>query len=108
AYAASKAALNMLTRTLAAEFAGDGVRCNCVVPGMIDTPMVGHSLQLAGLDAAQAAAVQAARHRRSPTGRQGSPWDVAQAALFLAGPEAGYVNGAELVVDGGYGNLAAG
>lgn len=105
AYAASKAALNMLSKTLAAEFAQDGIRCNCVVPGMIDTPMVRTSVLAAGLSPAEADAYDAERHRRSPTGRQGSPWDIAHAALFLASEESAYVNGSELVVDGGYSNL---
>jgi len=106
AYAASKAALDMLTRTIAAEFASQGIRCNAIVPGMIDTPMVRSSILAAGLTPDQAEAYDESRHRLSPTGRQGSPWDIANAALFLAGAESAYVNGTELVVDGGFGNLA--
>lgn len=105
AYAASKAAVDMLTRTIAAEFAAEGIRCNSVVPGLIDTPMVGHSLQAAGLTEAEVRAYGEARHRLSPTGRQGSPWDVAAAVLYLASEDSAYVNGTELVVDGGLGNL---
>lgn len=105
AYAASKAALNMLTRTLAAEFAADGIRCNAIVPGMIETPMVRRSLLAAGFSNEQAEARDRRRHQLSPTGRQGSPWDIAQAALYLASDDSVYVNGAELVVDGGYTNL---
>ena len=105
AYAASKAALGMLTKTLAAEFAADGIRCNSIVPGMIDTPMVRDSLLAAGLDEARVQQYVQARHRLSPTGRQGSAWDIAQAALYLASGAADYVNGHELVVDGGFTNL---
>lgn len=107
AYAASKAALGMLTKTLAAEFAADGIRCNSVVPGVIETPMVRDSLLAAGLDDARTAQYLQARHRLSPTGQQGSAWDVARAALYLAGEAADYVNGHELVVDGGLTNLAS-
>lgn len=100
-YSASKAALNMLTRTIALEFAAEGIRCNAVVPGMIDTPHVHHAVTAHGLSAAQADAFIEARHRVSPTGQQGSAWDIAHAALFLASAESAYVNGTEIVVDGG-------
>lgn len=105
AYASSKAALDMFSKTLAAEFAGDGIRCNTVVPGMIDTPMVRHSMAAAGMSAQQIGEARELRQRRSPTAAQGSAWDIAQAALFLASGECAYLNGAELVVDGGLTNL---
>jgi NAD(P)-dependent dehydrogenase (short-subunit alcohol dehydrogenase family) len=101
AYAASKAALIALSRSLALEFAAEGIRSNCIVPGMIDTPMVRASVLAAGMNEVQAEAYDAQRHRASPTGQQGSPWDIAQAALFLASGEADYINGTELVIDGG-------
>lgn len=108
AYAASKAALDMLTRTLAAEVAAEGIRCNAVVPGLIDTPMALRGALDGGLPQTQARDWVAQRARQSPTGRQGTAWEVAEAALFLASDAAGYVNGAELVVDGGLTNLTAG
>jgi NAD(P)-dependent dehydrogenase (short-subunit alcohol dehydrogenase family) len=100
AYGASKAAVIQLTRTLALEFADRGVRCNCVVPGMIDTPHASGALRrVYGDDKAEQ--VISRRHAVSPTGAQGTPWDIAHAVLYLASPEAAYVNGASLVVDGG-------
>lgn len=100
AYSASKAGLIHFTRVTAVRFAKDNVRCNIVVPGLMNTPLVEHRLaaQRGGGD------VEALRRQRSqqpPMGRMGDAWDVAHAALFLASDEAKYITGAELVVDGG-------
>lgn len=94
AYSAAKAALNQLTVSVALEYAARGIRANAILPGLIDTPLVGQ--QLAGTPEHLAA-----RHALSPTGRMGSPWDVANAAVFLASDRAAYVNGVCLPVDGG-------
>ena len=101
-YYASKAALNHLTRTTAAEFAPRGVRVNAVLPGLIKTPMVAHTARLA--DAYNSEDVEEmwrTRDRQVPMGHMGEAWDVANAALFLASDRAKYVTGLELVVDGG-------
>jgi NAD(P)-dependent dehydrogenase (short-subunit alcohol dehydrogenase family) len=100
AYAASKAAVIHLTRTVALEFARQGIRCNCVAPGMIDTPHASVAMRRANPDGADALITR--RHAASPTGAQGTAWDVAEAALYLASAESAYVNGHTLVVDGGY------
>ncbi|ABD09015.1 Short-chain dehydrogenase/reductase SDR [Rhodopseudomonas palustris HaA2] len=101
-YAASKAAMNAMTRTTAVEYAKDHVRVNCILPGLMKTPMVAHS---AGLAASYAAgdveAMWRARDAQVPMGHMGDAWDVANAALFLASDESKYVTGLELVVDGG-------
>lgn len=96
-YSTSKAALNHFTRVVARQYAPHQVRCNVVIPGLIDTP---HAAALYP-DGEAARLGREQRHARCPMGRQGTPWDVAQAALFLASDDARYVTGAELVVDGG-------
>ncbi|MET0134306.1 MAG: SDR family oxidoreductase [Kibdelosporangium sp.] len=98
AYMAAKAAVNQLTVALALTHARDGIRVNAVVPGLIDTPMVERQLHTAPGAAAEA---KARRDAASPTGRMGTPWDVAHAAVFLASDDAAYINGVCLPVDGG-------
>lgn len=96
AYSAAKAALNQLTTSVALQHASQGIRANSILPGLIDTPLVGQQLAITPEEVA-------ARHEWSPTGSMGSPWDVANAAVFLGSDEAGYINGVCLQVDGGLG-----
>jgi NAD(P)-dependent dehydrogenase (short-subunit alcohol dehydrogenase family) len=96
-YAASKAAVNQLTRSLALEYADRGVRVNAILPGLIDTPLVYRELS----EGDAASAVRAERAAHSPTGAMGTAQDVANAALFLACDESAYVTGTLLPVDGG-------
>jgi NAD(P)-dependent dehydrogenase (short-subunit alcohol dehydrogenase family) len=101
-YAASKAAMNAMTRTSAVEFARERIRVNCILPGLMKTPMVEHSAGLAQSYAqGDVAAMWRARDAQVPMGHMGEAWDVANAALFLASDESRYVTGIELVVDGG-------
>jgi NAD(P)-dependent dehydrogenase (short-subunit alcohol dehydrogenase family) len=100
AYSASKAGLIQFSRSTAATFAKHGIRCNTVVPGLMHTPLVEHRL-LRQSGSNDAAALIARRNARPPLGRMGTGWDVANAVLFLASDEAGYITGAEIVVDGG-------
>jgi NAD(P)-dependent dehydrogenase (short-subunit alcohol dehydrogenase family) len=101
-YATTKAAMNQMTRTTAVEYAPKNIRVNCILPGLMKTPMVEHS---AGLAASYAKgdieAMWRARDAQVPMGHMGDAWDVANAALFLASDESKYVTGLELVVDGG-------
>ena len=90
-YAASKAGLVGFTKSVARELAGRGVRCNAIAPGYIETAMT------AGLGEKAAEGLRA----RIPMGRLGQPADVAGVARFLAGPEARYITGQVLSVDGG-------
>jgi 3-oxoacyl-[acyl-carrier protein] reductase len=90
-YAASKAGLLGLTKTIAKEFASRGVTVNAIAPGFIETDMTG----------ALSAERRAWLLERIPLRSLGQPADVAEAALFLAGPGAGYITGQVLTVDGG-------
>jgi NAD(P)-dependent dehydrogenase (short-subunit alcohol dehydrogenase family) len=106
-YSASKAALNQLTKCVGLEYARRGIRCNCILPGLMDTPMP--RVQLMGAYSGSGVEeMLRVRDAISPTGKQGEPWDVAYAALFLASEESKYVNAAELVVDGGLSQATAG
>ena len=91
-YAASKAGVVGLTKTIARELASRGVTCNAVAPGFIETPMTANMNQ----DALEAAS------KTIPVGRMGKPEDVAAAVAFLVGDDAGYITGAVLNVDGGF------
>lgn len=93
AYAASKAGLVGMARTLAAEWGGRGIRCNVIMPGFIATPKV-----LAMPDKVNRLATE-----QVPLGRFGQTDELAGAIAFLLSPAAAYINGAVLRVDGGYG-----
>jgi NAD(P)-dependent dehydrogenase (short-subunit alcohol dehydrogenase family) len=99
-YQASKAGLIHFTRGVALDHAGDGIRANCVVPGLMNTPLVGE--RVAGqYGHGNVEATIAARDAQCPMGHMGDAWDVAYASLFLASDESKYVTGTSLVVDGG-------
>jgi NAD(P)-dependent dehydrogenase (short-subunit alcohol dehydrogenase family) len=104
AYNTSKGAIVALTRNLAAHYARDGIRANCILPGMIDTPMAKNAvIKMSGKRESELDfdAIGEARNAKIPMGRVGSAWDVARAALFLASDDSAYITGTELVVDGG-------
>ena len=100
AYKTTKAAMIAFTEQVAIQNAGHGIRCNTILPGLMDTPMaVDTRVRATGLTRAE---VEAARNARVPLRRRmGTAWDVANAALFLASDEAGFITGVALPVDGG-------
>ena len=100
AYKATKAAMIAYTQQIATQNAEFGIRCNVILPGLIDTPMaVDTRARTWGKTRAEVAAT---RDARVPLRRKmGSPWDVANAALFLASDEANFITGVALPVDGG-------
>jgi 2-keto-3-deoxy-L-fuconate dehydrogenase len=96
-YAATKAGVIGLTKAVAIDFVGDGIRCNAICPGTVDTPSLGE--RLAALpDPAQARKQFVARQ---PMQRFGQPEEVAELAVYLASDEAAFVTGAAYVIDGG-------
>lgn len=99
AYATAKAGLVQFTKVTAVAYAARGVRLNCVVPGLIMTPIVRRLADR--YNAGDYEGMVAKRNSQVPMGRMGDAWDVAHAALFLASDEARYITGTELVVDGG-------
>ncbi len=98
AYAAAKAGVNQFTASVARQYAGRGIRANAIMPGMMDTPMARR--QIAAHYASEAEMLRA-RDALCPMGFQGTAWDIAHAALFLASDEARYITGVCLPVDGG-------
>ncbi|HVS13618.1 MAG TPA: SDR family NAD(P)-dependent oxidoreductase [Thermoanaerobaculia bacterium] len=99
AYEVSKAGVNRLTTAVASGNAKHGVRCNAVLPGLMDTPMA--IVGIAKARGVDPEVVRATRHARVPLGRMGDAWDTARAALFLVSDEARFVTGVCLPVDGG-------
>jgi len=93
AYTAAKAGVVGMARTLAAEWGRHGIRCNVVMPGLIATPKV----------LSMPEAVKDAMSATLPLGRIGTPTELAATVAFLLSPAAGYITGAVIRVDGGYG-----
>jgi NAD(P)-dependent dehydrogenase (short-subunit alcohol dehydrogenase family) len=94
-YASVQAAKIMFTKALGCEWAGSGVRVNCIAPGTILTDLVRRNFEKGLLDGARVL-------ERTPMGRFGETSEIASAALFLASPEASYITGQTLFVDGGW------
>ena len=99
-YCASKGAVLSLTRSIAIDFATQGVRCNAICPGTVQTPFVDG--YLARNFAGHEDEMRQQLHARQPIGRMGRPDEIAHAALYLASDEAAFVTGSALVIDGGW------
>lgn len=100
AYGTSKGGVIALTRSIAMDFVGQGIRANAICPGTVHTPFVEGFLQrnYAGKEDE----MRRQLHARQPVGRMGEPNEIAYAALYLASDEAAFVTGSSLVIDGGW------
>ena len=98
AYGASKAAVIGLTKSIAADFVTQGIRCNAICPGTVDTPSLHERLRATGdYETARKAFIA-----RQPMGRLGTVEEIAALALYLASEEAAYTTGQAFVIDGGW------
>jgi NAD(P)-dependent dehydrogenase (short-subunit alcohol dehydrogenase family) len=96
-YSASKGAIVMLTKGVALDYAKQGIRCNAICPGWVDTPInYAHAAMLGGLEK-----VYSTIDSFQPIGRPGEPREIAHLALFLASDEASFLTGSIITADGG-------
>lgn len=99
AYGTTKGAVISMTQSIAMDYVDQGVRCNCICPGTVDSPFVEAYLQR--YHQGEIEETRAGLHARQPLGRMGRPDEIAPLALYLASDEAAYVTGAQMVIDGG-------
>ena len=103
AYGASKAAVIGLTKSVATDFVGDGIRCNAICPGTVASPSLEERIaKQAAAENKTAADVRASFVQRQPMGRLGEPKEIAALAVYLAGDESAYTTGQIHVIDGGW------
>jgi 2-keto-3-deoxy-L-fuconate dehydrogenase len=96
-YGATKAAVIGLTKSIAIDFVGQGIRCNAICPGTVETPSLGARIAAQGdVEKARAAFIA-----RQPMGRLGRPEEIASLALYLASDESSYTTGGVHIIDGG-------
>jgi NAD(P)-dependent dehydrogenase (short-subunit alcohol dehydrogenase family) len=101
AYSVTKAAVIHFIKMLAQQYAGNGIRANTIVPGLIDTPRIQKNVAKVFDANADMDKTRRARDQQVPMGRMGTPWEIASVATFLASDDASYITGTEIVVDGG-------
>jgi NAD(P)-dependent dehydrogenase (short-subunit alcohol dehydrogenase family) len=101
AYSVTKAGVIHFIKMLAQQYAGQGIRANTIVPGLIDTPRIRKNVAKVFDADGDMDKTSAARDKQVPLGRMGTPWEVASVATFLASDNASYITGTEIVVDGG-------
>ena len=105
AYCASKAAVIGITRSVAADFVGQNIRCNCICPGTVESPSLRQRVaDQAAREGREEAEVYAAFESRQPMGRLGTPEEIAQLALYLGSSASGFTTGTAQIIDGGWSN----
>ena len=97
-YTTSKAAVLGLTKSVAADFVGQGIRCNAICPGTVDTPSLEERIGASG----DARAARKAFVARQPMGRLGRPDEIASLAVYLASDESAFISGTAVSIDGGW------
>ena len=97
-YGITKAGLIGLTKSIAADFVKQGIRCNAICPGTVDTPSLGERMRAQGNEQEARKAFIA----RQPMGRMGAPEEIASLAVYLASDESTFVTGQEFIIDGGW------
>ncbi len=100
AYGTTKGAVISMTQSTAMDYIDQGIRCNCICPGTVETPFVEGYLQR--YHAGDVEATRATLHARQPLGRMGRPDEIAPLALYLASDEAAFVTGSQYTIDGGW------
>jgi 2-keto-3-deoxy-L-fuconate dehydrogenase len=100
-YSATKAAVIGMTRSVAADYVTQGIRCNCLCPGTVLTPSLEERIEANAGAAGSVDAARAAFVARQPMGRLGSPEEIAGLATYLAGDDALFITGQAIVIDGG-------
>jgi len=100
-YSASKAAVIGLTRSVAIDFVKNGIRCNAICPGTVDSPSLEARIAANASTAGSVEAARAAFVNRQPMGRIGRPEEIAALAVYLASDEAEFITGQAVVIDGG-------
>lgn len=100
-YGASKAAVIGMTKSIAADFIGQGIRCNAICPATVESPSLQERMKAQGDYEASRAAFIA----RQPMGRIGTPEEIAALAVFLASDESSFITGQAIAIDGGWTNI---
>jgi len=101
-YGASKAAVIGLTKSVAIDYVGRGIRCNCICPATVQTPSLDERIAVNAAAAGSVEAARAAFMARQPVGRFASADEIAALAVYLASDEAAFVTGQAVVIDGGW------
>jgi 2-keto-3-deoxy-L-fuconate dehydrogenase len=104
AYGTTKAAVIGLTKSIANDYVGQGIRCNCICPGTVETPSLHERMAANAGTAGGLAAARAAFVARQPMGRLATAEEIAALAVYLAAPESGFMTGQAVVIDGGWTN----
>ena len=100
-YSASKAAVVGMTRSVATDYVTQGIRCNCLCPGTVQTPSLDERIAANAAAAGSVEAAQAAFVARQPMGRLGTPEEIATLAVYLASDAAQFITGQAMIIDGG-------